>query len=570
MIGADGDMFLQLGLVVIGAAVLAFGLRLLKQPQILAYVFAGILITPVFKLITNTSVIESMSIIGIAFLLFIVGIEMDIKSLKTVSLVSSLGGLIEIIILFVSGYFISLLLGFLPLEAAYIGLMIAFSSTMVVMKLLSDKRELNTLHGRIIVGTLLIQDIVAIFAISILVSINDFSFLMFGIAFIKFISLFLLAYIASKFIFPSVFRFAAKRQELLLISSLAVCFIFSLAFQYVGFSIAIGAFIAGLTLGNLEYNFEIIGKVKSLRDFFSLLFFVSLGMGLSLAVIKDMWIPLIVLIIVLIIFKPIIIMLVCSLFKYTKKPSFFTANSLAQMGEFSLILAAQGLVLGHISKELFSLTVIIVLITITITSYYIKHNQWIYRYLQPLLKIFDIFTTEGLEYLPTGIKPKIILCGHNRIGYSILQNLKKVKKKLLIVDYNPEIISMMVKKGYHCIYGEVSDEEIIERMNLREIEMLISTVPETKDNLYLVGKVRAVNKHAKVIVTASEIDEALKLYDKGADYVILPHFLGGEHASNLITELRARRVKIKEEKKKHIEALKERKEIGHEHPKNEF
>lgn len=560
---------MYLGIIVIIAAVAAYILRLIKQPQILAYVLVGILITPVFKLITDTSIIESMSIIGIAFLLFIVGIEIDLKKLKNVALVSTLGGGISIALLFVFGYLLALLLGFLSLESAYLGLMLAFSSTMVVLKLLSDKRELNTLHGRIVVGILLLEDIMAIFAISILSSVNDFTPVLFGIALLKFLGLFAVAFICSRFLFPRIFQFAARNQELLLIFSLAICFIFSLAFHYLGFSIAIGAFIAGLTLGNLEYNIEIISKVKSLRDFFALLFFVSLGMGLSLAVVKNMYLPIIVFFLFAILFKPFLVMLICSLFKYTKKPSFLSAIPLSNIGEFSLIIATLGASLGHISRELFSLIIIVTLGSITLTSYLIKHDQWLYRVMEKPLKIFDIFTTEGLEYLPTEVKPTIILCGHNRIGYSILHNLSRVKRKVLLIDYNPEIISKMVKKGYHCLYGDVSDEEIIAKMNLRNIKLLVSTVPELKDNLLLIRKTRAVNRRAKIIVTASTIDEALHLYKQGADYVILPHFLGGEHVANLITSFRAKKIKLKEEKERHIKHLKERKGVGHEHPKQE-
>ena len=181
MVTVSGDIFVQIGIVTIIAALAAFVLRLIKQPQVLAYVIVGILITPIFKIVTNTTIIESMSTIGIAFLLFIVGIEMDLKKLKSVVLVSTFGGMIQILLVFVLGYLVALLLGFLNLEAAYIGLMLAFSSTMVVMKLLSDKRELSTLHGRLVVGILLLQDIVAIFALSILTSINGFDISLFGI-----------------------------------------------------------------------------------------------------------------------------------------------------------------------------------------------------------------------------------------------------------------------------------------------------------------------------------------------------------------------------------------------------
>ncbi len=569
MIDVAGDVFLQLGLVVIAAALAAFVLRLLRQPQILAYVLVGILITPVFGLITDTTVIESMSTIGIAFLLFLVGLEMDLKALKNVAYLSTIGGIIQMVILFTFGYFIALLLGYLSLEAAYIGLLLTFSSTMLVMKLLSDKRELNTLHGRIAIGILLMEDIVAIFALSVLTSVNGFTLPLLGIALLKFVSLFAAAFLLGKFVFPSIFKFAAQKQELLLIVSLAVCFLFSLGYYYLGFSVAVGAFIAGVALGNLKYNLDIVAKVKSLRDFFALLFFVSLGMVLSMPSLGRIWMSLLILLGVVFLLKPLITMTICSLFKYTKKPAFLTASSLAQVGEFSLIIAAQGLILGHISQDVFSLVVMVALVSFTFTSYFIKYDRWLYKVVRKPLKIFDIFTTEGLEYLPTEAKPTTVLCGYNRIGYSILKIFRREKEKVLVVDYNPEVIDKLVKEGHHCIYGDVTDEEIIERMNLRKISLLISTVPEMKDNIYLLRKVREINPRAEVIVTGSDIDEALRLYDLGADYVILPHFLGGEHVSHLIGRVGKKKLKLHEEKKRHIEDLKERRELGHEHPRHE-
>lgn len=570
MIEGGGSLFTELSIIFIIAAVAAFLLRLFKQPQILAYLIVGILITPVFQWITDTTVIQSMSAIGIAFLLFIVGLEIDLKSLRNVAFITSIGTPIQIIILFTLGYLVALIVGFLPLEAAYIGLLFCFSSTMVVMKLLSDKRELNTLHGRIIIGALLVEDVVAILVLSILSSFDNFSIILLIFSLVKFISLFLMAYLASKVLFPRIFRFAAENQELLLISSLAVCFIFSLAFYYLGFSIAIGAFIAGITLGNLEYNLEIIGKIKSLKDFFAMLFFVSLGMGLSLTVIRKLWLPLVLIILGIIILKPLLVMTICSLFRFTKKPSFYTAISLAQSGEFALIIAAQGLLLGHITQDTFSLIVLVMIFTITTSSYFMKYDKMMYQKLEKgPLRLFNAFTTKNLEYLPTEVKPKIVLCGHNRIGYSILKGLHDVKAKVLVVDYNPEIITRVVKEGYHCIYGEVADEEILERMHLEQIHLLISTVPDINDNIMLIKKVRSVNGKAKVIVTAADIDDSLKLYEHGADYVILPHFLGGEHVSGLIGEFRRGKRSLEKEKADHITHLNERQKLGQEHPKQQ-
>lgn len=571
MVSTNVDVFLYLGVIVIIAAVLAYLLRLIKQPQILAYVLVGIFLPPLFQwltgLVLDQEVIRSMSIIGIAFLLFIVGIEADLRKLKNVALVSTLGGGISILVLFGLGYLLALLLGYLSIEAAYLGLMLTFSSTMVVLKILSDKHELSTLHGRIILGILLLQDLVAILAISVLSAVNGFTLALFGLALLKFVFLFGVAWICSKLLFPKVFRFAAKHQELLLITSLAVCFLFSLAFHYLGFSIAIGAFLAGLTLGNLDYNVEIVGKVKSLRDFFSLIFFVSLGLGLSFAVMKDLFWPILIFMLFLLIVKPIIIMLICVLFNYTKKPSFLSSLALANMGEFALIIATAGYYeYGHLSQETFSLVVIVTLISITATSYLMSYDYWFYRKSERLLRIFDRLTSEGSEFAASDIKPKIVLCGHDRLGFSILRKLDHVKKKVLVVDFNPEVINQLARQGYHCLYGEITDQEIHEKMNLAKLEMLISTIPDENDTMFLIKKIRAVNRSTIVIVTAFQVEDALKFYKLGADYVILPHFLGGEHVANLISGVHSHKINLKRQRECHLQHLLERQELGQEHP----
>lgn len=567
MIDVAGSIFAQLGIIIILAAATALVLHFFKQPIIFSYVFVGILIGPILHLITDKTIIDSMSLIGVAFLLFLVGLEMDLKSLKDVAMISTFGAIIQISLLFITGFTIALTLGFFSLEAAYIGLLIAFSSTMVVLKILSDRRELHTLHGRIITGILLTEDIIAILALSILTSINSFNLTLLGVAVLKFIILFGTAYLASKLLFPQLFRTAAKNQEILFITSLGTCFLFAVSFQYLGFSLAIGAFVAGLTLGTLEYRVEIIGKIKSLKDFFSLLFFVSLGMGISLAVLKHWWFAIIILIGTVLIIKPIISMTICSLFKYTKKPAFLTANALTQVGEFSLILFAQGLALGHITPDLFSIAIVVTLTTIVITSYTMPNALTLYRLMNKPLKIFDFFSTKSMEYRPTKIEPSVVLCGHNRIGYSILRDLKDIKKEVLVVDYNPEIVDIVSKQGYHCVYGEATDEEVIQHMNLPKLKIFISTIPEIRDNITLIRRIRDVNKKARIMVTASTIDESLKLYEHGADYVILPHFLGGEHVSHMITDLRLSQIDLKKERLDHLRHLKERKQLGHDHPR---
>jgi Kef-type K+ transport system membrane component KefB len=591
------NIFFDIGLIIIVATIVGYLAKLLKQPLIPAYILTGLIIGPILGLVEDSNVILTLSEIGIAFLLFVVGLELNLKKLKDVASIAIFGGLMQFILLFISGFLIAIILGFVKTESVYIALIVAFSSTMVVVKILSDKREIDTLHGRIIIGFLLMQDLIAIIALSVLTTLNNFSMGILIIALLKGIILLSVAVIASKFILPGLFRFAAKSQELLFLMALTTCFSFSIFANYIGqimvyffglpffnnvilgnvlellkpgFSISIGAFIAGVSIANLPYNVEIIGKMKPLKDFFATIFFVSLGLELLLGEIHTLLVPLIIFTLFVIIFKPLLTILICSLFNYKKRVSFLTSISLAQVSEFSLIIVAQGLILGHISKGLFSLTILLAIITITITSYLIQFDNSLYMKFSGFLQIFERIgtKTKKMEYLPEDKDIEIILCGYNRIGYSIVKTVQKMKKSLLIIDYNPDVIKRLMARKIPCIYGDVGDSEILERVGLDKARMVISTVPEEQDNLLLIKKTRDVNKKGLIFVTANLVDEALTLYDAGADYVILPHLLGGEHVSVLLEDFTGNINKILETKLKHIDELHQRRKLGSEHPMN--
>jgi len=561
------SIFLSIGIIIIAATFLAYITKLLRQPLIPAYILTGLILGPVLGLITNTEMITTLSEIGIAFLLFIVGLEIHFSRLRNVALISSIGGIVQMMVLFSLGFIIAHFMGFIQMEAIYLGLVVAFSSTMVVVKLLSDKRELDTLHGRIIVGLLLMEDFIAIIAISMF-STENLAITLVLISVIKAIVLLFVAFVSGKYILPVIFRFAAKAQELFFLVSLAVCFSFSLLALYLDLSIIIGAFIAGIALANLPYNLEIIGKVKPLKDFFSTIFFVSLGMEIVVSSFRTILIPLLVLVLFIIAIKPIITITICSFFGYKKRPAFLSALSLSQIGEFSLIIAMQGFLLGHISQNILSITVLLAVTTMTLTSYLINFDNSIYRSFSKHISFFEKLSKKehGLEYLPEKISKDVILCGHNRVGYSILRKLKKIKKSVLVVDYNPEVINELVNKKVPCIYGDISDTEIIERLDFKETKMLISTVPDIIDNKLLIKKVKEANKKIVIFVTANQIDEALDLYNARADYVILPHFLGGDHVSLLVEEISGEFGNILKNKLNHIKELKRRNVLGHEHP----
>lgn len=555
-------IFFGIGLILIVAGIGAYFARVLKQPLIPAYIIAGIILGPVFHLITDKSLISALSEIGITFMLFSVGLELNLRKLREIGKVATVGGLIHMGLLFGISYIVFRLIEFNSISSVYIGLILMFSSTLVVVKLLSDKKELDTLHGRIIIGILLMQDIVAIIALSMLNSLGQSTFGSVLLMFLKGFFVFFVGLALAKILFNTLFRFAAKHDELLFILSIVTMFGFAIIYNYIGFSIVIGAFIAGLLLGNLPYKLEIIGEVKGIKDFFAVIFFVSIGLTLIPVNINKILLPLIMMLVLTIIVLPIVTMFVLALFGYKRRTAFLVSISLAQISEFSLIIASLGFNKGHISSDIFSLTILLAIITLAITSYLIKFDDTLYYMIGKRLTWFEKLNRQNKElisYLEEGARHKVVLVGYDRTGYSILQKLKSMKKSLIVVDLNPDVIKKLISQKIPCIYGDIGDMEIIKRLKLENAELVISTIPEHQDSLLLIKKTREINPDASVVVTSYTAEDALELYKQGADYVIVPHFLAGEHLSILLEDFTSNLNKMFKIKMNHIKEMEERK-----------
>lgn len=552
-------LLFDIALMIIFATLLAYASKLFRQPLIPAYIIAGVILGPtVLGLIQNQSVIYTLSEIGIAFMLFIVGLEMNFNKLKQVGLIASLGGLAQVIVTFVLGYLVGHFLGFNVLVSIYLGLIVAFSSTMVVVKYLSDKEELHTLHGRIILGILLMQDILVVIALSMLGTFNEGSTISaITIAVLKGLGLFAFAALLTRGILRGFFKLAAESQELLFLCSITFCFLFSALAIYLGFSIIVGAFIAGLVLATLPYNRDIIGRIKPLKDFFATLFFVSLGMQLFFDNLNAITIPLMWLCLIVIVAKPLVIMIITSLFGYGKRTSFLTSISLAQISEFSLVLTALGVSLGHLTNEIFSLVIILAGITLTLTAYLVQYDSAIYKLFSRPLSIFEKFglQTKKLGTYTRGKHYDVIMFGCHRMGNIFLDMFNKMKKKILVVDYNPDTIDNLTNANINCLYGDIKNSEILHEARLNKAKIVLSTVPDYDDNKGLIRYVRKRNKNALIFVTANHLGESLDLYKEGADYVIQPHIFTAEGLHNLFKKSIGKRSYIKAIKKRHLNHL---------------
>jgi len=568
-----GGIFLELSLIIILAMIVSGIMRLLKQPLIIGYIITGILASPYFfELVRSTDTIAMFSQIGIAFLLFMVGLHLNPKVIMKFGKTSLLTGLIQVIFTSIIGFFIAAFFNFSLVESLYIAVAIAFSSTIIVMKLISDKGDLETLYGRISIGVLLVQDLIVIFMLMIISSMSNhvalteliFSTILKGIGLLFLISL------ASIFILPRITNYIAKSQEFLFLFSIGWCFALAALFQMFNFSIEIGALVAGISLSLSPYHYEIASKVKPLRDFFLILFFIFLGSQMYLGNISEIIMPALILSFFVLVGKPLIIMIIMGAFGYTKRNSFMSGISLAQISEFSLILVILGVSVGHLSQNMLPLITLVGIITMGISSYMILYSERIYPHISKYLRIFERRGKKVEHRYGDGKKDyEVILFGCDRIGFDLIKSFEKINKKFLVIEYNPEIVLNLAKRGINCIYGDANDIELLNELRFSKVRMVISTIPELETNLLLIRKIRDVNKKAIIIVVSHRIDEAIELYREGATYVLMPHFLGGKYASTLIESYGINTDKFIEEKIKHLKDLEIRKKLGHEHPKHE-
>ncbi len=549
------SIILSIGIIIIIAAILALVLKLMKQEMIPAYILAGIIIGPlVLGLITNSILISALAEIGIAFLLFVAGMEISLHKLKETSVGSIISGIFQIIIIGMATFFIMINIGFATLEAFYLAFIVCFSSTILVIKLFADKYEINTLHSRIAISILLIQDIVAIIVLAVLSGkITQFFIYL---AIIKIALLLLIAFFLNLTIIKPLFTFASRSTELLFIISLAFVFLFSAISYFLGLSIIIGAFVGGLALANIHYKTEIVSKIRPLRDFFAIIFFVSLGMLLTSFNIIKLIVPFLILLGLVLIAKPFITAFFIRLAGYKPRTCALTGFSLAQISEFSLILALQGLILGVLAQETFNLIVLIAIISMALTPYLIRGSTTIYSKSIGLIKIIEKLPTnkEKTKYKFQQRKT-ILLVGCHRMGTVFIKKLQKYGRRILAVDFDPEIIKALERKNISAVYGDISNTEIFNHLPLAKLKVIISTIPKREDNLLIINYFKKLLPKVFIVATAQRIDDALEMYKAGANYVITPFIVTAEHAIENILKLN--KWQFKKLKKEQIRYLKD-------------
>ena len=533
------ELFFEIGIVFIIASVISMFVYRVRQPLIIAYILTGVLVGPGLLALTDSSMIfDVMSEIGVAFLLFTVGLGLDWRNAKDVGGIAAATGVGQVLFTGVAGFIIAILLGFDPVTSAYLGGAFSFSSTIIIVKLLMDKEDLDSLYGRISVGFLLIQDFIAMILLLVLGAVTS------GASFeqvivwtvIKAFVLVPVFWLISVKVVPVMLKYVARSQEMLFIFSVAWCFLIAGILVLLGFGMEFGALIAGVTLSGSFYYREINARIRPLRDFFLIMFFIVLGTRLGIENLSEYLIPIIIFSIFILLAKPFIVMVIMRMLGYHPRTGFLSGTSVAQISEFSFIVIAAGIAAGHIDNTPLALATAVGIITIALSSFLIEHNEkiyerinWVFKWLEPtsLLEI-----EQRKKHKPTDI----LMFGYHRTGSLLLETVRKLRRPYTVVDFDPGVIRELAEQGIPAMYGDAGDENFLEEIKINRSRLIISTIPDAVISYRLLAFLKEKNYDGVVVVSVHKRTEAKQCYKLGATYVIVPSVLSGKKFSEILFE----------------------------------
>lgn len=544
--------FIEISLILAIATVVSIVMQAIRLPLILGHLLTGMLVGPlVLNIAKSEDTLTVFSKLGITALLFIVGLGLNPNVMRDVGKVSSLAGIGQVLFTTALGWGLGLVLGLSSFYSLVLAVAFTFSSTIIVSKLLADRNDAGKLYGKIAIGCLLVQDLIAT-----LVLIFATSFLGGGDIFQAASQLLVrggiaigILYVIARWVLPRITPLFAASQEFLFLFTIGWGVGLAAIFQQVGLGLEIGALAAGITLAASPYHFEISAKMKLVRDFFIILFFIMLGSHLDFAgVEKHVWSAVCYSFFVLI-GNPLIVMSILGVMGYTKKVGFYTGLTVAQISEFSLLLILMGVQAGRIPTDLLALSTLVGMITIAGSTILILNADSLYRILSPYLGIFERRNLKRERVMKSQFDG--ILFGCHRVGQDILHSMRKSTKKVLVVDFDPKVIEDLTKKKIPCRYGDAEDNEFLDEIGFKQASLIVSTLPDIEANLLILTKAKKEQSAASIILTAQSVPDANLLYTQGASYVILPHFIGGNQAALMLERIGVDKNKIALERKRH-------------------
>jgi Kef-type K+ transport system membrane component KefB len=529
------ELFLEIAAVMMTAGALSLIAYVFRQPLVIAYILTGIIVGPAaLGFAQSAEVFETLSRVGVAFLLFIVGLNLNWKNIKDVGFVAVAAGVAQMLMTSAIGWGMGRLLGFDGWTSAFIAVGFAFSSTIIIVKMLTDKEDIDRLYGRIAVGALIVQDLMAMVLLLILSAYADGGTIsaMITTSLTKAIAAVAVLWFFAKFAVPRLFTFAAKNQELLFLIAISWCFAVAGGLQLLGFGVEIGALMAGIALAGSGFQHEIESKIRFVRDFFLVIFFIVLGTHLGFDSLGSLIVPGIIFSAFVLVGNPLIVMLIMKLMGYHPRTGFLSGTTVAQISEFSFILIAGGIAAGLVAETALPLATIVGLFTIAISSYLITYNERIFEFLARHIA----FLRHGHhdEEPMSEHAAQIILLGFDRMGREIFPMVEEVTSRYKVIDFNPSIVEDLKHRDIPVLYGDAGSEEVLKLARVDEAKMIISTIPDMAVNADILDYVRARKSKALVVVTAKHSDDAARCYALGASFVIIPSILGGAHFAGLL------------------------------------
>jgi len=551
------DVFTELSALLAVGLVVSIVMRLLKQPLIVGHIFTGMLVGPVaFGLVKDTETIEVLGKFGITLLLFIVGLGLNPKVIKEVGKAAIITGTGQVFFTTAIGFAIVKALGYNNLTSLYVSVALAFSSTIIILKLLSDKKEQNKLYGKVTIGFLLVQDILATFALLIASASkgSGLSAIDFSILALKGVGIALLMYLVVLFVIKPSTTFLSKSQELLFLFAIAWGFGIATGLKLAGFSLEIGALFAGVALSSMPYAQEVSSRLRPLRDFFIIVFFISLGAGLNFGDIQSIIWQAIGLSTFVLIGNPLVVIILMGLLGYTKKNSFKAGLAVAQISEFSLIFIAIGLDNGQITEKVVSLVTLVGIITIAISAYMIIYSDSLFRYAEKYLSMFERSKAK-FEQKESRQHYELVLFGYQHGGHEFVKVFKSLKKRYIVIDYDPAAIDDLERHHIDYLYGDATDVELLEELGLEKAKIIVSTITDHEVNKFLAALVERINPHAVLITHADTVAQAAELYELGAGYVMMPHYIGSEKIGAFIKRSGFKKSEFRKFRDKHLAYL---------------
>ncbi|MFB6143798.1 MAG: cation:proton antiporter [Candidatus Nanohaloarchaea archaeon] len=517
----------SLAAVIIAAALLGVLARKSRQPTIIAYILTGLLLGPVvFDIVNAPEIVGRMSELGLAFLLFLIGLEIDIDEIREILRPTAVIAVGQMGLVAAAGLLISKALGFTLAESAFIGAAVMYSSTAVVVKLLSDSGQASTLPGKLDIGMLLIEDL----AVVVLMAVITGSTGSMAGAVIQVLEVVAVAgliasfsWLSSRYVLPGLFRELSRSTHTFFIHGVAWALLLVIVSQHFGISMEIGAFLAGISIGQIPYSYELRERIRPLTDFFMAIFFIEIGLGMARDTFLLYWKEAVIASGVLMAAKFIIVFALTDRMKFTPETSFKAALNKSQISEFALVFGVIGVSAGIINGSVLGFLSIVAVVTMGASSYLINYNETLYRFALPALQYLESEEKEDIEVRK--MEEHAVVIGYNEISKNVLPALEDYFDSIIIVDKNPQNTEELSSSGYEYIYGDFRHGEIRKAASLKDAEFIMSVSHEPEVNIRVIEE---APENATVMTRGTGVEEAAELYEEGAHYVIRDNILAGE------------------------------------------